>query len=253
MIQILVYIVVLILVIFGLVKVFDKIATNKNRTLFSIIIWAVVVLFGYLIYQSIQQPIKFDKLKEKRFQAAVNKMIDIKAVQMAYKQKNGKFSDNMDSIVQFIENESFTIIERKDTSVIDVDKNRIYGVSVGADGTGGYFKDVVITKELGRVRIKDSLFKNSDRYKNLNKVVVDGIEATIDMKAGFIARQDMKIPVFEAKLNKAKLLTDQIPSMVAKESTVTSVDGINGEAIILGSMQEVNMAGNWPKKYGNNE
>ena len=52
---------------------------------------------------------------------------------------------------------------------------------------------------------------------------------------------------------KAKLLTDQDPSLVAKEKKVVSVDGINGEYILLGSMEEVSMSGNWPKKYGNNE
>ncbi|MBA4155200.1 MAG: hypothetical protein C0512_12750, partial [Flavobacterium sp.] len=101
--------------------------------------------------------------------------------------------------------------------------------------------------------IKDSLFKGSDRYKNLNIVKVGDIETKITLKAGYIERDDLKIPVFEAKLNKSSLLSDQDPSLVAKEKKVVSVEGINGEYILLGSLEEVSMSGNWPKKYGNNE
>jgi hypothetical protein len=130
---------------------------------------------------------------------------------------------------------------------VDAERNRAYGIS------SGYFKDVVITKEIGRVSVKDSLFKDNDKYKRLNVVKVDGIETKIDMKADFIMRNDTRVAVFEAKLAKLTLLTDQDPDLIAKEKTVKSVEAIDGEYIILGSTEEVNMTGNWPKKYGNNE
>ncbi|GGD27783.1 hypothetical protein [Flavobacterium orientale] len=253
MITFIIIVVVLILAILGLVKFIDKKVNSKVKPVISIALWLISAVFAYLIYQSIQAPIKFDKLKEKRFQAAVNKMIDLKAVQLAYKSINGKYADNLDTLVAFIENEKFVILERKDTSIADIKKNRAFGLSVGSDGVGGYFKDTVKVREIGKVSIKDSLFKDSDRYKRLNIVRVDGIEATIDLKSGFIDRNDAKVPVFEAKLNKADLLKDQDQSLVKREKNVVSVDGINGEFIMLGSLEEVSMSGNWPKKYGNNE
>lgn len=253
MITLIIIVVVVCLAIFGIVKLVDKYLNPKLKPVISIVLWVITALFGYLIYESIQDPIRFDKLKERRFQAAVDRMQDIKAAQLAYKTVKGKYTDNLDSLVYFIENEKFKIIERKDTSVIDADRNRAFGLTVGPDGTGGYFKDVVITRELGTVSIKDSLFKGSNRYKNLNVVKVDGIEAEIEIKAGAIKREDLSIPVFQATILKEKLLTDQDPSLVQKENKVVSVDGINGEAITLGNMTEVSVAGNWPKKYGNNE
>lgn len=253
MILLVIIVVVLALAIYFIAKLINKSTNKKLKPIFSIVLWIVTILFSYLIYQSIQAPIEFDKLKEKRFQIAVNKMLDIKAAQLAYKTIHGKYTDNLDSLITFIENENFTIIERKDTSVIDVEKNRAYGLSVDANGTGGYFKDIVVINQLGKVSIKDSLFKGSDRYKNLNVVKVGNIEAKIILKAGYIERDELKIPVFEAKLNKASLLSDQDPGLVAKEKKVVSVEGINGENILLGSLEEVSMSGNWPKKYGNNE
>lgn len=254
MLTLIIVVVLLCLLIFLFGKFLDKFFNPKTRALVIAVLWILTGLFGYLIYDSIQEPIRFDKLKEKRYQAAVNKMLDIKKAQLAYKEINKKYTDNLDSLVQFIESAEFTIIERKDTSVIDVEKNRIYGISVGSDGVGGYFKDVVVTKEIGKIKVKDSLFKNSDRYKRLNVLKIDGIgEIPVTMKAGFLKKGEFNSPVFEARINKEALLTDQKPYLVAAEKKTVSVEGINGEEIILGSLEELSMAGNWPKKYGKNE
>jgi hypothetical protein len=244
---------VLILLIFGLVKLSN---TSDNKALkngISIVLWLLSIFMGYKIYDSIQEPIRFDKLKEQRFQVAVNKLSDLKAVQVAYKSIKGYYTDNMDSIIHFVENEKFVIVERRDTSVIDVEKNRQFGLSVGPDGVGGYFKDIVDTKVIGKISIKDSLFKNSDRYKRLNIVRVDGQEAVVEMKADLLPRNEINVPVFRAIIKKTDLLRDQDLGLVEKEKNVISVDGINGEFIQLGTLEEVNLSGNWPKKYGNNE
>lgn len=245
--------VVLILLIIAMVK-FSNVTDNKTlKNGISIVLWLLSIFMGYKVYDSIQEPIRFDKLKEQRFQVAVNKLADLKTVQIAYKSVKGYYTDNMDSIIHFIENEKFTIFERRDTSVIDVERNRLFGLSVGADGVGGYFKDIVLTKKIGEISVKDSLFKDSDRYKRLNIVRVDGQEALVDMKADLLAKNEINVPVFRAQIKKADLLKDQDQGLVEKEKNVVSVDGINGEFIQLGSLEEVNLTGNWPKKYGNNE
>jgi len=245
--------VVLILLIIGLVKFSNK---SENRTLKNIIaaaMWLISIFLGFLIYDSIQEPIRFDKTKEQRFQVAVNKMSDLKVLQTAYKSIKGTYTDNLDSLIHFVENEKFIIMERKDTSMIDTERNRLFGLSVGPDGVGGYFKDVVLTKKIGEIPVKDSLYRDTDRYKRLNIVRVDGQEAIIEMKIDLLKKNEINVPVFRARINKADLLKDLNQELVAKEKNVISVDGINGEFIQLGSLEEVNLSGNWPKKYGNNE
>ena len=55
----------------------------------------------------------------------------------------GQFQNNWDSLVSFIENEKFTITQRRDSTVIDEVLTRRYGV----DTT----KDIVIVDTLGYV------------------------------------------------------------------------------------------------------
>jgi len=247
MLTLVIIVVALALVIVGLVKVIDKFLPKNLRLLVSVLLWAVTIFFAYKIYESIQAPIKFEKIKEGRFKVAVAKFQEIKNIQQAYKSIKGTYTDNVDSIIKFVENDYFVIIERKDSSIVDVERNKAFGID------SGYFKDVVITKEIGRVKVKDSLYKDSEKYKNIDIVKVDGISAKIKLEIGSKLVNETRVPLFKASLLKADLLTDQDPDFVEKENKTKSVEGIDGDMILLGSLDEVNLTGNWPKKYGKNE
>ena len=84
-------------------------------------------------------------------------------------------------------------------------------------------------------------------------IPIDGVDKKFDLKAGFITKNDAKIPVFEAKVAKTLILSDQDKDLLAQEREVVSVDGVNGKYIKVGSMEEVNTNGNWPKTYGAND
>ena len=101
MLKLALFFVLLIVIIFALVKLFEKIATPKNRIFFSIILWIVSGVFGYLIYNSVMAPIRFDEEKAIRYETAVNKIQDIKKAQMAYKSIKGNYAPNFDSLVMF--------------------------------------------------------------------------------------------------------------------------------------------------------
>ena len=249
----LIYVVITCLVAVVLVKLIDKFLPSGARTIVSIALWAVCIFIAYLIYASVMKPIEFKNEKEIRYATAVKTMLDIKKLQTGYKSVNGKFADNFDELIKFVEEGKFEIISRKDTAVVDAAKNAAFGITVGADGVGGFYKDVVITEKLGSVSVKDSLFKNSDRYKRLNIVKVGSLEVPVSMKTGLVSRNDMNISVFQAVIDKNALLADLDQELVKNENKVEDIADINGPKITLGSLEEVSLTGNWPKKYGSNE
>ncbi len=253
MLILLLYVVITCLVAAVLVKLIDKFLPTKAKSLVSIALWAVCIGLAYLIYASIMKPIEFKQEKEARYNVAVKTMLDIKKLQTGYKSVNGKYADTFEELISFVENGQFEIISRRDTSVIDAAKNAAFGITVGADGVGGFYKDIVITEKLGSVAVKDSLFKNSDRYKRLNVVKVGNFEVPVIMKTGLVSRNDMNISTFQAIIDKNALLQDLDPELIKNENKAESIDEINGPQIILGSLDEVSLTGNWPKKYGSNE
>lgn len=253
MLTLLIYVVIICLVAFALVKLIDKFLPSKAKLLVSVLLWLVCGFLAYLIYASIMKPIDFEKTKNQRYEAAVQKMLDIKKAEMGYKTVHKEFAGSFDELVNFIENDKFAIVSRKDTAIIDHEKNKAFGIITDATGKGGFFKDIVVIDTLGFVSAKDSLFKDSDRYKRLNVVKVGTVEVPVKLEANAIVRNDMKVPVFRAEIDKNALLADLDQELVQQENKVESIDQINGPSIILGSLEEATTTGNWPKKYGSNE
>jgi len=235
--------VVVILLTIGIVWLIDKFVPVKLKPVVSIVLWALILFLGYQTFMSVYNPILFNQVKEKRYAEVIKKLVDIRDAQLAYREVNGKYTNNHDSLINFIENGKFTLIERRDSTVIDEEKTKLYG---GVE----YTKEITITDTLGFVPVKDSLFKTSDRYKKMRYVPFAKENFEFTMNAGELGEEDKdKIPVFEAFSLKKDILHDQEEDYVTEESQAFSVDEINGDAIRVGSMNEVKTNGNWPKLY----
>ncbi|WP_186525840.1 hypothetical protein [Seonamhaeicola sediminis] len=228
-----------------LVKLIDKFVPAKAKPFLTIALWLLIAFLGYQTYMSIYEPIKFNKVKKKRYAQIIESLIDIRDAQLAHKTVTGKFAKDFDGLVKFIDTAEFTITQRRDSSIIDDALTKLYQVDT--------FKDIVIIDTLGFVPIKDSLFKNSDRYKTMMNVPIGKAGEKFKLQAGYLEQNGINIPVFEASVKKNVILHDQNPDLLVQENQVVSVDGVNGDALKVGSMDEVNTSGNWPKTYGDNE
>ncbi len=206
-------------------------------------LWFLVLLFGFLLFSSINDEIKFDEVKNARYQVVIKNLKDIRDSQLAHRSVEGVFQTNWDSLVNFIEVDSFTITQRRDSSVLDKEMTKRYG------GVKTY-KDIIIVDTLGLVSVKDSLFGFDERYKTMMYVPFSkDNETKFELEAGFLNQNGIDIPVFEAFVKKKIILHDQSTNLVLKENQVQSVDGVNGSSLKIGSMNEVNTNGNWPKNY----
>ena len=236
--------VAVILVTIGLVKLVDKFIPSKFKPFLNVALWLLIAFLGYQTYMSIYEPIQFNKVKNKRYTEVIKSLIDIRDAELAHRQVTGKFTDSFDNLVKFIDTAEYTITQRRDSSIIDVELTKRYGV----DTT----KDIVIVDTLGTVSVKDSLFKTSSRFKTMMNV--PGAEGEkFKLQAGIIEQNGFKIPVFEASVTKKVILADQNKDLIMQENQVVSVDGVNGDKLKVGSMNEVNTNGNWPKTYGSAE
>lgn len=216
------------------------------RFVIQILLWLVIIFLAYLTFNAVYEPIQFNKVKEKRYAKVIKNLKDIRASELAYKEVTGRFTGSWDSLIQFLDTAEFAITQRRDTTYLDEEYKKTYGVDQ-------YIESVVIDT-LGFSSVKDSLFKgNTQRYKTMMNVPIEGVDAKFDLEAGTIEKKDNKIPVFEVKIAKSKILYDQDRALVLQENDIQSVDDVNGRYISVGSMNEVNTAGNWPKVYGDNE
>jgi len=203
------------------------------------VLWILIVFFGYKLYNSIYEPIQFNKVKTERYADVIRTLKDIGSAQIAHKSVIGVYAQDFKSLVEFVDTAQYVLIEKRDSSYLEYD--RIYRIDM--------LKEVQIIDTLGFASVKDSLFDNSDHYKNMANVPVKGVDATFNMKADVIDKNGYQVPVFEVSVDKEVVLHDQNAYLLEQEKATVSVDGVNGPAIILGSLSEVSTNGNWPTIY----
>ena len=240
-----VIIVAVILLTIGIVYLIDKFVPKKFKPYILVGLWSLIIYLGYITFMSIYGEIQFNQLKEKRYKVVIENLKDIRDAELAHRTVTGQFESNWDSLVKFIEIEKFTITQRRDSTIIDKELTRLYGV----DTT----KDIVIIDTLGFVPVKDSLFGVDTRYKTMMNIPTLNDGQKFELKAGLLEQNGVNIPVFEASVSKKILLFDQDENLVDLESEVKSVEGVNGPTLKVGSMDEVNTNGNWPKNYSKDQ
>lgn len=206
----------------------------------QVFLWALSIFFSLQIYNSVMGPIEFNKTRDLRYSKVINKLKKIRKAQIAHKDVKGIYSKNFDSLIKFIDEGIFTLIEKRDSSYLEYD--RTYRIDM--------LKEVTVIDTLGFVTVRDSLFKNDKEYSNMSKVPIDGIDAEFVINADVIIKNsgtvNYKVPVFEVKVSKDIVLYDQNKDLLKQEKKTVSVDGVNGPEIILGSMSNVSVNGNWP-------
>ena len=214
------------------------------KIILQIVLWVAIIFLGWKLYGSITGPIEFNKIKEARYKKVIVNLQDIQAAQLAHQEITGDFTGSFDSLVRFIDTAKFAITQRRDTSFADVEKNKAYGLD---PQTGGDILEEIITDTLRFTSVRDSLFKGTDRYKTMMNIPVKGVDDKIKMEAGKYVKNDVTYSVFEAKVSKKTLLSDLDKDLLSQELQVVSVDGVNGEFIKVGALDEINTSGNWPK------
>ena len=201
------------------------------KTVLKLVLWVLSIVFAYMIYLSVNAPIEFKKVKQERFTAVINVMKDIRNAQEAHKTVKGEYAADFNALVQFVDSSQYIITQQRDSSFYQ------------------FNKEVKIIDTLGFVSVKDSLFKNDMRYKNMMNVPFSVNGEKFKMEAKVIRKNDYRVPVFLISVDKKTVLYDQDPDLLAAENAQINVDEVNGSQIIVGSLVDVSTSGNWPPIY----
>lgn len=209
------------------------------KTGIQIGLWILSIFFAFMIYRSISQPIKFDKIKQERYKGVISKLKDIRDAEEAHRVIKGSYQSDFNKLISFIENSRFVITQQRDSSYTYY--NETYRIDM--------VREVKLIDTLGYESVKDSLFKGSDRYKTMMNVPFSKNNEKFTLAAAIVDKNGYRIPVFEAKVAKNVVLYDQPQDLIDRENEMVSVEEIPGTEIIVGSLVDVSTTGNWPQIY----
>ena len=213
--------------------------TEKNRKITTYVLYILSLILVFLIFKSINSPIKFNEVKNERYSKVIDRLKDIRNAQIAFKSVNGIYSNDFEELIKFIDSAEFTITQKRDSSYMEYD--RIYRIDM--------LREIIVTDTLGFVSVKDSLFANNMDYKNMAIIPIEGVESLFTLKADVIDKNGYNVPVFEVRVSKDVILFDQNRDLLSQEKETMSVDGVNGPDLVLGSLTDVSTSGNWPTTF----
>ena len=93
-----------------------------------LILPACIVGLTYFLVKSIMEPVEFNKHKDYRTDIAVQRLKDIRDLQVAFKNVNARYSSTLDSLIQFYNEGKMKItlqVGSKDDSLAMINTDRI--------------------------------------------------------------------------------------------------------------------------------
>ncbi|MBS7289098.1 MAG: hypothetical protein KIG56_00725 [Bacteroidales bacterium] len=185
------------------------------RNIVCVLLFFVCCGLVYAIYSSIMQPVNFNKEKDYREEIAVQRLKDIRTLQVAYKGVHNRFVSTVDSLKEFYNNGEMSIIMQvgsNDDSVAVAHTEAIKKANrkiTSADLLKLYQsgdKNLVFSVET-KVPVRDTLFNGRNDFciDSLKYIPFSG-KQPVEMEAIIKQVSGVPVPLFEAKMPYKKLL-----------------------------------------------
>ena len=198
-----------------------------TNVLINIVLFAVVVFLAIKVIQSIQAPIKFGKAQKAREEQVIQRLKDIRDIEVQYKQANNCYTGSFDTLISFCQTAEIPI------------------VNIIPDPEDTTFTKT-INDTLGFVKVIDSLFGKRDGFNiaELRNVPFSEPTQEFELEAATIQRSGINVPVFQAQTPYEIYLKgldhQRVLNAKAEKEAINRYAGMK-----VGSLEEASTEGNW--------
>jgi hypothetical protein len=199
------------------------------KTIIQIVLGISAIVLAWLLYESLMEPIRFNTAVEYRKDLVVQRLKQIRELQVAYKDTYGRYSGGFDTLINFYKNDSLKIVKQ-----------------IGSwDDSVAVAKKLVYTDTI-RVAVKDSIFKSIDGFSIDSIEYVPIVREPFNLEAiSYMSISRVTIPLFEAGVHNDVFLKglnrQLIVNLNDKDKNMNKYPGVK-----VGSVtQPNNNAGNW--------
>lgn len=223
------------------------------KNVISFVLLIAIVAIAYAIVQSIQEPVKFNKEKAAREAVAIQRLKDIRTLQVAYKSVNGKFTADFDSLAMFYNSGQMDVIMQigsNDDSLAVANTEALKKKQRGI--TPQQMLDLyragqkLVFSIKRTVNVKDTLFHSRQDFSvdSLKYIPFSGGQK-VEMDAVTKMVSGVSVPLFVAKVPYKVLLTGMNRQLIINLNADREAGG-QYEGLQVGSIDTPNNnAGNW--------
>lgn len=190
------------------------------------------IILAYFVYNSINSEVEFQKLAKVRIAENIQKLKDIRAVQISYKNKYKGFSDDFDSLLVFMNYDSVAVVKSEGEAPDSL-------TELQAVQAGLISRDTIYIAAKSHIFNEDYLTTRNEKFP-LNIEQLQYIPYTADksyeIDAGSVEKGEVIVQVFEVSAKYGDVLIGL--DAENKKYDLSSF-------LRVGSMSEASLNGNW--------
>lgn len=185
-----------------------------------------ILVLGYLVYESIMEPVRFNKNLKSRSNKVVQRLKDIRNAEIAYKGINDSYTGSFDTLINFVRNGEIPVV---------------YIIQDPEDTT--FTKTIADT--IDYINVQDSLFgKRKPFYVDSLRYIPYSNGEEFELQADTIKKGGVEVDVVEVKAHYKSFLKGLDRQLVINQiKTKEDIDKYPG--LKFGSLKEPSTDGNW--------
>lgn len=210
---------------------------TEMRTAIQGILAVAILIVAYLLIQSINDPIRFNREVKKRETATIQRLKDIRKAQIAYRAKYGEYTGSFDILINFVKYDSFPFVKAIGSisdSLYDLGVDEKKALEMG-----------IITRDTTYVQILDSLFVHGYPIDSLRYVPFCDTNQFYIGAADLVTVSKVKVKVFEVNVLNNILLHGLNRQLIinynARREQIVGFKGLKVGSLLVST----NNSGNW--------
>jgi hypothetical protein len=209
------------------------------RRIIQVLFVLIIVVLGYLIVESIMEPIRFNQEVEVRESATIKRLVEIREAQKAYKDIYKQYTGSFDTLISFLDTTSFQVVKAiGDIPEEWLDKMGFEKARLKA------LADGIISRDITLVPVLDSLFGKGFNSDSLRYVPYTQ-DVMFTMESGeILTSSNLTVQVVEASVLYDYLL-DGLDGQLIVNYTDERIKIVGFPGVKFGSMEEGTLSGNW--------
>ena len=222
-----------------------------------LILPAAIVGLTYLLVQSIMEPVKFNKHKDYRSEIAIQRLKDIRDLQVAFKNVNARYSPTIDSLKLFYNEGKMKIVLQvgsKDDSLAMANTEKVKKQYRNLKGDKLQQKlhelylagnTSLVFQVVSEIPVKDTLFSHRPDFVVDSLAFIPFSGDSVIMESTIKTVSGVKVPLFEASMPYKSLLKG-LDNQLRVNLDAEQEDKGRYKGLQVGSISAPNNnAGNW--------
>ena len=207
-----------------------------NAKKITLILIPVNIILAFFVYNSISSEVEFNKVAKERIAENVQKLKDLRTLQIAYKRENEAFADNFNSLMNFLQNDSTRIVKMEGVNDTLIDGEEISDEL--ALKLGLIKRDTIYVSAMESIFDENYINSRDNNYpfdiNSLNIIPFTNKQYNID--ANVIEKGKVSVQVFEISATYKDIFNG-----LDAENKKYDLNSL----LKVGSMTEASLNGNW--------